>query len=173
MSKSGSTSGGAASFISGTAVSFAGGGVGVGRLSFCFAVPPAFPGMTKTLESAPVRKPQSGQVRSPSLSWVPQSLQVATSKQKESRPTPTPPPAKETAVPDMKEAAPPEVEPDLDIEEGMAPVFQKKPEASTPAFTLDPPGLRKLLARQPHLLEPGLRLVADKKGKPIGAGLST
>lgn len=96
-----------------------------------------------------------------------------TAKQKESRPTPTPPPAKETAVPDMKEAAPLEVEPDLDIEEEMAPVFQKKPEASTPAFTLDPPGLRKLLARQPDLLEPGLRLVADKKGKPIGAGLST
>jgi uncharacterized Zn finger protein (UPF0148 family) len=94
-------------------------------------------------------------------------------KQKEIRPTQTPPPAKETAVPDMKEAEPTEVEPELDIEEETAPVIQKKPEASTPAFTLDAPGLRKLLARQPDLLEPGLRLVADKKGKPIGAGLST
>lgn len=94
-------------------------------------------------------------------------------KQKEIRPTPTPPPAQETTVPDVKEAAPPEVEPELDIEEETAPVIQKKPEASTPVFTLDAPGLRKLLARQPDLLEPGLRLVADKKGKPIGAGLST
>jgi uncharacterized Zn finger protein (UPF0148 family) len=94
-------------------------------------------------------------------------------KQKEIRPTPTPPPAKEEAVPDVKEAAPPEMEPELDLEEEMAAAMQKKPEASTPAFSLDAPGLRKLLAKQPDLLEPGLQLVADKKGKPIGAGLST
>jgi len=94
-------------------------------------------------------------------------------KQKEIRPTPTPPPAKETAVPDVKETAPPEVEPELDIGEEMAPAVQKRPEASTPAFSLDPPGLRKLLAKQLDLLEQGLRLVADKKGNPIGAGLST
>jgi RecB family endonuclease NucS len=73
----------------------------------------------------------------------------------------------------VKETAPPEVEPELDIEEDTAPVIQKKPEANPPVLALDAPGLRKLLAKQPDLLEPGLRLVADKKGKPIDAGLAT
>jgi uncharacterized Zn finger protein (UPF0148 family) len=96
-----------------------------------------------------------------------------TAKQKEIRPVPTPPPPKETAVPDMKETAPPEVEPQLDFEAETAPLMQKRPEATVPVFALDAPGLRKLLAKQPDLLEPGLKLVVDKKGKPIDAGLST
>jgi RecB family endonuclease NucS len=80
---------------------------------------------------------------------------------------------KETVVPDVKEATPPEAEAELEVEEEAALAVQKKAEASTPAFSLDAPGLRRLLTKQLDLLEPGLRLVADKKGNTIGAGLST
>lgn len=108
---------------------------------------------------------------------------AAKEKEREVRPPATSTPAKETPAPDLKEAAlketamkeatSPGAEIDLEVEEEAATGVQKKVEASSPAFALDPPGLRRLLARQPDLLESGLRLVADKKGKPIGTGLST
>jgi len=50
---------------------------------------------------------------------------------------------------------------------------QTAPEAPLPVFAMDPPGLRRLLARQPELLEPGLSVFTDEKGKPVGTGYST
>jgi len=50
---------------------------------------------------------------------------------------------------------------------------QTPPEAPLPVFAMDPPGLRRLLARQPELLEPGLSVFTDEKGKPVGTGYST
>jgi RecB family endonuclease NucS len=50
---------------------------------------------------------------------------------------------------------------------------QTGPEVPIPVFGLDPPGLRKLLGRQPELLEPGLSVFTDEKGRPVGAGYST
>lgn len=94
-------------------------------------------------------------------------------KGKDVRPATAPALPKETPAPPVKDAPAPEMEVELEGEEEAATGVQKKVEASTPAFALDPPGLRRLLARQPDLLESGLRLVTDKKGKPIGAGLST
>jgi hypothetical protein len=46
-------------------------------------------------------------------------------------------------------------------------------EAPLPVFALDAAGLRKLLARQPELLEPGLSVFTDERGMPVGAGYST
>ena len=40
-------------------------------------------------------------------------------------------------------------------------------------FALDAAGLRRLLARQPDLLEAGLGVLADDKGKPVGVGYAT
>lgn len=42
-----------------------------------------------------------------------------------------------------------------------------------PDFTLDPAGLRKLLWGQPELLEKGLSIYTDQKGRPVGAGYNT
>lgn len=44
---------------------------------------------------------------------------------------------------------------------------------NTPVFALRPAGLRELLANQPEMLEPGLRIVTDEMGEPVGAGFST
>jgi hypothetical protein len=50
---------------------------------------------------------------------------------------------------------------------------RKAPDANpAPAFALDPTGLRKLLAKQPDILEPGLTVYTDK-GKPVGVGYSS
>lgn len=46
-------------------------------------------------------------------------------------------------------------------------------DAGAPLFTVDPLGLRELLAQEPELLEVGLRLVTNKKGEPIGKGFSS
>lgn len=64
-------------------------------------------------------------------------------------------------------------EKDLDAEIEAAMREQKNRESSTPAFNLGPAGLRDLLAKQPEMLEPGLSVVTDKGGKPVGAGFST
>lgn len=56
---------------------------------------------------------------------------------------------------------------------GPAMSIHQELETNGPNITLDLPGLLALLAKQPALLEPGLRLVTDKNQKPIGAGLST
>ena len=50
---------------------------------------------------------------------------------------------------------------------------QTGPEAPLQVFALDPAGLRRLLGRQPGLLEPGLSVFTDEKGRPVGAGYST
>jgi hypothetical protein len=50
---------------------------------------------------------------------------------------------------------------------------QTSSEEPLQVFALDPPGLRRLLARQPELLEPGLSVFTDEKGKPVGTGYST
>lgn len=60
-----------------------------------------------------------------------------------------------------------------DVAKG-AMAVQKEPDTSPPpVFTLDPAGLRKLIARQPELLEAGLSVLTDEKGKPVGAGYCT
>ncbi|MFQ5988562.1 MAG: hypothetical protein ACE5K9_01485 [Candidatus Methylomirabilales bacterium] len=64
-----------------------------------------------------------------------------------------------------------EVDQEKTIEAAME--VQKKRDATSSALTLDPTGLREMLASQPEMLEPGLSIVTDKKGNPIGAGLST
>lgn len=50
---------------------------------------------------------------------------------------------------------------------------ETRPTGAVPVFNLDAAALRKLLARQPEILEPGLSVLTDDKGKPIGAGFST
>ncbi len=85
--------------------------------------------------------------------------------------------AQETPDPDLEDGGEPEVgvgsEKNLDEEIEAAMEGQKNLEASTPVFSLGPAELRELLARQPEMLEPGLSIVTDKGGKPVGAGLST
>ncbi len=46
-------------------------------------------------------------------------------------------------------------------------------EAPIPVFALDPAGLRRLLGLQPELLEPGLSVFTDEKGRAVGVGYST
>ncbi|MFQ5533085.1 MAG: hypothetical protein ACE5EP_04455, partial [Candidatus Methylomirabilales bacterium] len=46
-------------------------------------------------------------------------------------------------------------------------------DTSPPDFTLDPAGLRQLLWGQPELLEEGLSILADEKGRPVGARFTT
>ena len=48
----------------------------------------------------------------------------------------------------------------------------KTPDAPPPVFALDPAGLRKLLAKQPDMLEPGLTVFTEK-GKPVGVGYAS
>ena len=63
---------------------------------------------------------------------------------------------------------------DLGIEEEVEQGFRPRGSVvSTPIFTLDAAGLRKMLARQPELLEPGLNIVTDEKGRPVGSGYAT
>lgn len=85
--------------------------------------------------------------------------------------------AQETPDPNLEEGGGPEVgvgfEKNLDEEIEAVMEVQKKLEASPPVFNLGPAELRELLARQPEMLEPGLSVVTDKGGKPVGAGLST
>ncbi|MCI0484461.1 MAG: endonuclease NucS [candidate division NC10 bacterium] len=50
---------------------------------------------------------------------------------------------------------------------------QTSSEEPLPVFALDAAGLRRLLARQPELLEAGLSVFTDEKGKPVGTGYST
>lgn len=76
-----------------------------------------------------------------------------------------------------EEAAEPDVgvEPEQEeekVEAEMMPAA-KQAKGPLPVFSLDAAGLRKLLARQPEILEPGLSVLTDDKGKPIGAGFST
>ena len=84
-------------------------------------------------------------------------------------------------------AAPPRELSDLEAEGGAGPeggvgseekadrpmAVQTGPEGPLPVFALDPAGLRRLLGRQPELLEPGLSVFTDEKGRPVGAGYST
>lgn len=69
----------------------------------------------------------------------------------------------------------PEVNIELDLEEEVERVIEapKHSVVSTPIFTLDAAGLRKMLARQPELLEPGLNIVTDEKGRLVGSGYAT
>jgi hypothetical protein len=59
-----------------------------------------------------------------------------------------------------------------EVEETRAKPAREAPEANPPVFALDPAGLRKLLAKQPDILEPGLTVVTDK-GKPVGVGYAS
>ncbi|MFQ5801579.1 MAG: hypothetical protein ACE5JQ_01620 [Candidatus Methylomirabilales bacterium] len=83
----------------------------------------------------------------------------------------------ETYDPDVEDGGEPElgvaVEKNLDEEIEAVMDGQKKRETNTPVFSLGPAGLRELLAKQPEMLEPGLGVVTDKGGQPVGAGLST
>lgn len=79
-----------------------------------------------------------------------------------------------------EEVAEPDAEPDvvvdldLDLEAEVEKSFRPRGAVvSTPIFTLDAAGLRKMLARQPELLEPGLNIVTDKKGREVGSGYAT
>lgn len=80
--------------------------------------------------------------------------------------------------PEMEEAGGPEAGLDagLDLEEEEEPEparpARKDAGVSVPVFTLDPAGLRKLLAKQPDIVEPGLSIYAEK-GRPVGAGYSS
>lgn len=58
-------------------------------------------------------------------------------------------------------------------QEKAMPAEAPRPAGAVPVFNLDAAGLRKVLARQPEILEPGLSVLTDDKGKPIGVGFST
>lgn len=103
-------------------------------------------------------------------------------KPKSAEPVTPPPPAPGAAGLDLdaleEEAHPPpepEVEIELDVGEEVGRMTRppKGTVVSTPIFTLDAAGLRKMLARQPELLEPGLSILADEKGRPVGSGYAT
>ncbi len=49
---------------------------------------------------------------------------------------------------------------------------RKVSDAPPPVFALEPAGLRKLLAKQPDMLEPGLTVFTEK-GKPVGVGYAS
>lgn len=76
---------------------------------------------------------------------------------------------------DVEANTEPEVDVELDLEEAVEKAIAplKGSVVSTPIFTLDAAGLRKMLARQPELLEPGLNIVTDEKGRLVGSGYAT
>jgi hypothetical protein len=90
------------------------------------------------------------------------------------------------AAPPAKADPSPEVEEEeVDLEDLAAtpkpkskPVPKSKPAAQprpstaskTPVFDLEPDEVRALLAEHPELVEKGLSVFKDKKGKPVGAG---
>jgi hypothetical protein len=76
---------------------------------------------------------------------------------------------------DVEREPEPEVDVEFDLEEEIERVIEapKGSVVSTPIFTLDAAGLRKMLARQPELLEPGLNIVTDEKGRLVGSGYAT
>lgn len=76
---------------------------------------------------------------------------------------------------DVEREPEPEVNVEFDLEEEIERVIEapKGSVVSTPIFTLDAAGLRKMLARQPELLEPGLNIVTDEKGRLVGSGYAT
>lgn len=76
---------------------------------------------------------------------------------------------------DVEREPEPEVDVEFDLEEEIERVIEapKGSVMSTPIFTLDAAGLRKMLARQPELLEPGLNIVTDEKGRLVGSGYAT
>ncbi len=76
---------------------------------------------------------------------------------------------------DVEREPEPEVGVEFDLEEEVERVIEapKGSVVSTPIFTLDAAGLRKMLARQPELLEPGLNIVTDEKGRLVGSGYAT
>lgn len=82
-----------------------------------------------------------------------------------------PAPSREGLDLDLAEAEGPEAGIGLEEEERAKPV-QKVPDVNPPVFALDPAGLRKLLAKQPEIVEPGLTVYTDK-GRPIGAAYSS
>lgn len=82
-------------------------------------------------------------------------------------------PPLEELEPELEEEVGPEAGFDLEEErEEPMPVAQKVPDGNPPVFALDPAGLRKLLAKQPDILEPGLTVFTEK-GKPVGVGYSS
>lgn len=76
---------------------------------------------------------------------------------------------------DVEREPEPEVGVEFDLEKEVERVIEapKGSVVSTPIFTLDAAGLRKMLARQPELLEPGLNIVTDEKGRLVGSGYAT
>ncbi len=76
---------------------------------------------------------------------------------------------------DVEREPEPEVDVELDLEEEVERAMGALTGSvvSTPIFTLDAAGLRKMLARQPELLEPGLNIVTDEKGRLVGSGYAT
>ncbi len=76
---------------------------------------------------------------------------------------------------DVEREPEPEVGVEFDLEKEVERVIEapKGSVMSTPIFTLDAAGLRKMLARQPELLEPGLNIVTDEKGRLVGSGYAT
>ena len=98
-------------------------------------------------------------------------------QEQETRPAGAPAPGEATFDPHGEDGENVETEfgtaKDLDEQIAAAMGGQKKPESSTPGFNLGPAGLRELLAKQPEMLEPGLNVVTDKGGKPVGARFST
>lgn len=85
--------------------------------------------------------------------------------------------AQEQLDPDLGDGEGPEVGAELAEDEGEESEgvtgTQDELDAGIPVFTLDRLGVRELLAKQPELVEPGLRLATNKKSEPIGAGFST
>lgn len=103
-------------------------------------------------------------------------------KQKSAEPVKPAPPAPvapdldlEALEEDVQPDPEPEVEIELDVGEEVERMIgaPKGTEVSTPIFTVDTAGLRKMLARQPELLEPGLNILTDEKGRPVGSGYAT
>ncbi|MCZ6551813.1 MAG: hypothetical protein O6926_10480 [candidate division NC10 bacterium] len=93
-------------------------------------------------------------------------------KEKEAGPLETSDLAQEAIDPTFDDVVGPGGETELEDERRKARPVQKMPNVNPPMFALDPAGLRKLLAKQPEILEPGLTVYTDK-GRPVGAAYSS
>jgi hypothetical protein len=74
----------------------------------------------------------------------------------------------EVDLEDLAEAPKPKSKPTPKSKSGSQPQPSRAPK--TPGFDLQPDEVRALLAEHPELVEKGLFVFKDKKGKPVGAG---
>ena len=102
----------------------------------------------------------------------PSAREADRAKEKDARKARRPAPSPAGLDLDLAEAEGPEADIVFEEEDERAKPVQNVPDVNPPVFALDPAGLRKLLAKQPEIVEPGLTVYTDK-GRPVGAAYSS